>query len=70
MKASLNDYYPDTQEKGSGGRGGRGRKEKEKSERMGWKQKKNREKLVFTLIKALLNNKIRFVTGVPPSISE
>ena len=37
---------------------------------MGWKQKKNREKLVFTLIKALLNNKIRFVTGVPPSISE
>lgn len=37
---------------------------------MGWKQKKNREKLVFTLIKALLNDKKRFVTGLPPSISE
>ena len=52
------------------GGGGEGEKRERKKWENGVETKKNREKLVFTLIKALLNYKIRFVTGVPPSISE
>ena len=40
LKASLNDYYPDTQEKGSGGGGGGGG---EGGKREGKKRKKMRE---------------------------
>ena len=50
--------------------GGEGEKRKKKMREWGGNKKKNREKLVFTLIKALLNDKKRFVTGLPPSISE
>ena len=49
---------------------GGGEKRKKKMREWGGNKKKNGEKLVFTLIKALLNNKKRFVTGLPLSISE